>query len=159
VNAAVRPDRDHYFGRIWRVQHKEAKPAPVPDLSKASASNLVAALEHPSKAVRFTAHRLLWENPTPEVIGMLKRPPQTKDAAPWLHRLWLLADARALPDFILNFAVGDERPEIRKNAMRIAALRTNAPNSQLKQAILKSWTTRMRACSWKPSSRSLVAGG
>ena len=26
ANAAVRPDRDHYFGRIWKVQHKEAKP-------------------------------------------------------------------------------------------------------------------------------------
>ncbi len=24
-NAAIRPDRDHHFGRIWRVQHKEAK--------------------------------------------------------------------------------------------------------------------------------------
>ena len=24
ANAAVRPDRDHYFGRIWRVQHKQA---------------------------------------------------------------------------------------------------------------------------------------
>jgi putative membrane-bound dehydrogenase-like protein len=25
ANAAVRPDRDHYYGRIWMVQHKEAK--------------------------------------------------------------------------------------------------------------------------------------
>src|SRR5205085_8707581 len=25
VNAAVRPDRDHYFGRIHRIDHKEAK--------------------------------------------------------------------------------------------------------------------------------------
>ncbi len=25
ANAAVRPDRDHYFGRIWKVQHKQAK--------------------------------------------------------------------------------------------------------------------------------------
>ncbi len=25
ANAAVRPDRDHYYGRIWRVQHKQAK--------------------------------------------------------------------------------------------------------------------------------------
>ncbi len=25
ANAAVRPDRDHYFGRIWRVQHKQAQ--------------------------------------------------------------------------------------------------------------------------------------
>ncbi len=24
ANAAVRPDRDHYFGRIWKVQHKQA---------------------------------------------------------------------------------------------------------------------------------------
>ena len=26
ANAAVRPDRDHYFGRVWKVQHKQAKP-------------------------------------------------------------------------------------------------------------------------------------
>lgn len=25
ANAAVRPDRDHYYGRIWKVQHKEAR--------------------------------------------------------------------------------------------------------------------------------------
>ena len=37
VNAAVRPDRDHYFGRIWRVDHKQAKKIAVPDLAKASA--------------------------------------------------------------------------------------------------------------------------
>jgi putative membrane-bound dehydrogenase-like protein len=29
ANAAVRPDRDHYYGRIWRVQHKNARPAPA----------------------------------------------------------------------------------------------------------------------------------
>ncbi len=29
ANAAVRPDRDHYYGRIWKVQHKQAKPAPA----------------------------------------------------------------------------------------------------------------------------------
>ena len=32
VNAAVRPDRDHYFGRIWRLDHKDAKKLAVPDL-------------------------------------------------------------------------------------------------------------------------------
>ncbi|SKA76463.1 putative membrane-bound dehydrogenase domain-containing protein [Prosthecobacter debontii] len=29
ANAAVRPDRDHYYGRIWKVQHKEAKKVEV----------------------------------------------------------------------------------------------------------------------------------
>ena len=28
VNAAVRPDRDHYFGRVWRVDNLQAKAAP-----------------------------------------------------------------------------------------------------------------------------------
>ncbi len=35
ANAAVRPDRDHYFGRIWRVQHKQAKKLDVPALDRA----------------------------------------------------------------------------------------------------------------------------
>ncbi|MEO6753030.1 MAG: hypothetical protein ABIP85_14720, partial [Chthoniobacteraceae bacterium] len=61
VNAAVRPDRDHYFGRIWKIDHKDAKKIAVPDLSKASVKELVAALEHPNKAVRMTASRLLVE--------------------------------------------------------------------------------------------------
>ena len=35
ANAAVRPDRDHYFGRIWRVQHKQATKLDVPVLNRA----------------------------------------------------------------------------------------------------------------------------
>ena len=50
VNAAVRPDRDHYFGRIWRIDNKDAKKLVVPDLSKASASELVKALENPNRS-------------------------------------------------------------------------------------------------------------
>lgn len=33
-NAAVRPDRDHYFSRIWKVQHKEAKTLPAVALDR-----------------------------------------------------------------------------------------------------------------------------
>lgn len=29
ANAAVRPDRDHYYGRIWKVNHKQAKKVEV----------------------------------------------------------------------------------------------------------------------------------
>ncbi len=34
ANAAVRPDRDHYYGRIWKVQHKQAKRVEVAKLAK-----------------------------------------------------------------------------------------------------------------------------
>lgn len=61
VNAAVRPDRDHYFGRIWRIDHKDAKKLTVPDLSKASTKELAEALKHPNRSVRMTASRLLIE--------------------------------------------------------------------------------------------------
>ncbi len=60
-NAAVRPDRDHYFGRIWRIDHKDAKKLTVPDLSKAGVAELVKALEFPSAHMRMTASRLLVE--------------------------------------------------------------------------------------------------
>ncbi len=65
VNAAVRPDRDHYFGRIWRLDHKDAKKIAVPDLSKAGVAELVKAIEHPNRAVRMNAARLLLERPNP----------------------------------------------------------------------------------------------
>ena len=136
VNAAVRPDRDHYFARIWRVQHKNATPVPVPNLVEASAANLVAALESPNKQTRFTAHRLLWENMNDEAMSALKKVPMVMDAPPWLHRLWLMADAGKLPDFILNAALKDERVAIRKNALRLAALKTEPPSGPVRQAML-----------------------
>ena len=55
VNAAVRPDRDHYFGRIWRMDHQAAKKVVVPDLSKASVGELAKALGHGNARVRMTA--------------------------------------------------------------------------------------------------------
>ncbi len=60
-NAAIRPDRDHYYSRIWRVDHKDAKKVVVPNLAKAGADELVKALSHPNSHVRLTAKRLLEE--------------------------------------------------------------------------------------------------
>ena len=65
VNAAVRPDRDHYFGRIWRLDHKDAKKIAVPNLAKAGVKELVAALEHPNRHVRMNVARLLLDRPNP----------------------------------------------------------------------------------------------
>ena len=57
--ASVRPDREHYFGRIYRIQHDSAPALTHPDLAKADAAALVAAFSHPSKVVRFNAIRVL----------------------------------------------------------------------------------------------------
>ena len=63
ANAAVRPDRDHYFGRIWRVQHKQARTLETPVLNRADLPGLLRALEtSPNAHVKLTAWRLAQEN-------------------------------------------------------------------------------------------------
>ena len=63
ANAAVRPDRDHYFARIWRVQHKDAKPLAVPALDRRDLPGLIRAMQtSPNAHVKLTAWRLAQEN-------------------------------------------------------------------------------------------------
>lgn len=44
ANAAVRPDRDHYYGRIWKVQHKEAKKLEVVKMEKDNFQQLLSVM-------------------------------------------------------------------------------------------------------------------
>ncbi len=63
ANAAVRPDRDHYFSRIWKVQHKEAKVLPAVALDRADLPGLLRAIEtSPNAHVKKIAWRLAQEN-------------------------------------------------------------------------------------------------
>ncbi len=61
ANAAVRPDRDHYYGRIWRVQHKEAKQIKAPNLDGADVTALKEAATSPNNHIKELAIRLLRE--------------------------------------------------------------------------------------------------
>ena len=119
VNAAVRPDRDHYFGRVWRVNHRQSVRNGVPDLARAAPARLAAALAHPNRAVRMNAHRLLAEQGggAEAVAGQLAAPaPETRIAALWtLHRLAALSPA-ALDD-----ALRDPDPAVRRNAAQLCA--------------------------------------
>ncbi|MFN3487217.1 MAG: PVC-type heme-binding CxxCH protein, partial [Planctomycetota bacterium] len=58
-NAAIRPDRDRLHGRIWRVQHRQARS--LPNVDFASVEGRVRAFEHPNRWARLTAQRLLCE--------------------------------------------------------------------------------------------------
>ena len=63
ANAAVRPDRDHYFGRIWRVQHKQATKLAVPALNRTDLPQLIRVMQtSPNAHVKKTAWRLAQEN-------------------------------------------------------------------------------------------------
>ena len=67
ANAAVRPDRDHYFGRIWKVQHKQATKIDLVTLKhsdnlKELHGQLRKTLATHNKPQMLNALRLLGEN-------------------------------------------------------------------------------------------------
>jgi putative membrane-bound dehydrogenase-like protein len=115
VNAAVRPDRDHYYGRIWRLDHKQAKKLPVPNLTKAGAPELAKALEDPNRQVRMNASRLLIEkgaSAAQSVTPILNSTSaDARIAAMWtLHRLGSLG--AKFPATL----IADKDPSVRRNA-------------------------------------------
>jgi len=118
-NAAVRPDRDHEHGRIWRLQHKQAKELAIADFS--STPGLIKALEHPNRWDRLTAQRLLVEKGVgaEEVSALLKSTskPETKVLALWtLERLGKITEAELIA------SLNDADAGVRKNAARLAGL-------------------------------------
>ncbi len=128
VNAAVRPDRDHYFGRIWRIDHKSAKKIAVPDLSKASTADLAKALEHPNRAVRMTASRLLVEKAAAnaaEVASAVAAVAKSASADARIAALWTLHGAGSLDATTLTAAIADADANVRRNAALVAEEKHN----------------------------------
>ena len=81
AGAAVRPDRDHYFGRIWRIQHKDAKKITTPALDKNNVASLKKALEHPNGHTRMLAARLLREAGQPVEAPVGTKPLQAYESS------------------------------------------------------------------------------
>ncbi len=121
-NAATRPDRDHRLSRIWRIQHKQAKPLPAWQFEGVQPSQIVAMLSHPNGWVRGTAHRLLsQEGPffaLKDLIVAVKpqSPPLTR-----MHALWVLNNVGRLDRENLVLALDSGDPVLVKNALRMVA--------------------------------------
>ncbi len=118
--ASVRPDREHYFGRIYRIQHEQAKDLAVPDLTKASVEEKVAALSHPNRVVRFNALNLLVEDGDKSVAPAIQPVAESSDFAPArILALWGLQRLGSLETRVLAAALTDKSPAVRKNAALI----------------------------------------
>ena len=122
--ASVRPDREHYFGRIYRIQHENAPAFGHPDLTKADAAGLVAAFSHPSKVVRFNALRVLMDRdasvhaaavPLMTELAFGQGKPEARILALWgLQRLGKLSSDQ------LAIAATTENVSVRKNAFLVS---------------------------------------
>ena len=126
-NAATRPDRDHHFARIWRVQHKQAKTIPRPALEKNDTALWVKALRSENGWTRDTAARLLRENGADNETGALRNlalDPNINGPSR-IAALYTLAALGLLEANDLRAAIADTDSVVRKNALRIVAERDN----------------------------------
>jgi putative membrane-bound dehydrogenase-like protein len=131
-NAAIRPDRDHYFGRIWRVQHKDAKPVKVPNLAKASPAELVKSLDHPNEWVRMTAQRLLRETATGSQMKAIEKFAADSSKSPEgrILALWLMSSLGGLNQPVIAASLEDKSPVVRKNILQMISATGATPDSQ-----------------------------
>ena len=122
--ASVRPDRDHLFGRIYRIQHNGAPKLSNPDLYHADGAKLVAAFKHPNRVVRFNAIRILMEKKdalAKQATPALKTMAKGESFVPArIQALWALQRLGDLDDAILFAAFSASDARVRKNAMLIA---------------------------------------
>jgi putative membrane-bound dehydrogenase-like protein len=121
-NAAVRPDREHHYGRIYRITPPNNTPLKVPDLTQAGAPDLLAALNHPSRTVRANAQRLLHEKfakADETILVALRKTASEPAEAPAILALWSLARFGEIKDSDLSLSA-TRSAGLRRNVFLIA---------------------------------------
>jgi len=110
----------HQLGRIYRVYPVGAKPRAIPRLDNLDSSSLVAALDSPNGWQRDMAHILLLRKGDPKTIALLKNMvlhharPQAR-----LHALCVLEGLGGLTPVLLERALADAHPGVRRHAVRL----------------------------------------
>jgi putative membrane-bound dehydrogenase-like protein len=127
AGASVRPDREHYFGRIYRVQYDHAKKLEIPDLTKENAAGLAKAFSHPNRMVRLNALNLMMQQIAFDAAAAMAPIATTtpivdgeKFAPARILALWGLERAGGPSAKILRAALRDSDPAIRKTGALIA---------------------------------------
>ena len=118
-------------GRIYRIAPKGFKPRPTPKLKNASTRKLVALLEHPNAWHRETSARLLFERQDKSAVGQLESlVSDSSQPLARMHALYVLSGLDALKDSTIGTALGDDHPQVRRHAVRLAE-RAGSNTSQL----------------------------
>jgi putative membrane-bound dehydrogenase-like protein len=117
-------------GRIYRIAPPGFHYVAPPSLSQATTAELVAALLRPGGWYRDTAHRLIYERQDPAAVEPLRQLLKLKPAGAYpplprsrVNALWSLEGLKALRDEDLAVALGDLVPEVRAQAVALAARR------------------------------------
>jgi putative membrane-bound dehydrogenase-like protein len=111
----------HDKGRIYCVYPVGAKPRPIPRLDKLSTAGLVAALDSPNGWQRDMAQQmLLWRKDKSAVAPLKKMALDCNRPLARLHALCTLDGLSALEPSILEKALADANPGVRRHAVRLS---------------------------------------
>jgi glucose/arabinose dehydrogenase/mono/diheme cytochrome c family protein/HEAT repeat protein len=111
------------LGRIYRVVYEGNPLGPQPNLSKASARELVEALLQPHGWWRDTAQQLLVERQDQSAVPLLRALIRNRHSVPALSRLgalWTLEGLNSLDSAILLRALSDPEEQVRAAAIRLS---------------------------------------
>ncbi len=114
------------MGRIYRIRPKDRAARPMPRLDQLDTKGLVAALDSPNGWQRDMAGQMLvWKKDTAAAtaLGKLVREADRSEAR--LHALCVLEGLGALDSTILEQALGDRHPSVRRQVLRLAEGRVN----------------------------------
>lgn len=107
-------------GRIYRVYPVGVTPRPIPQLGQFSPARLVATLESPSGWQRDMAQRLLIARGDREIAPALRRLVYNGDrATALLHALCTLDALQTLTPEVIERALADDHPGVRRHAVRL----------------------------------------
>jgi putative membrane-bound dehydrogenase-like protein len=120
----------HDRGRIYRVYPAGKAPRPIPRLDRLGTPGLVAALDSPNGWQRDMAQQLLVERRDQAAIPLLERQARTsRRALCRLHSLCTLDGLSALRPEVLQPALEDPEPGVRRHAVRLCeSKRAQAPD-------------------------------
>ena len=147
-NAATRPDRDHHFTRVWRVQHKQAKALETKSMPVKNALALIRILgSTPNGWARDTAARLLRESGSDvtELADVVKD--TTKSGPARIAALYTMDARGGLDNELLLAAIKDKNPVVQRNALKIASEHDNSgvsPEMDDVRALLNNPDARVR---------------
>ena len=154
-NAYETPLRDKTHGRIYRITHKQAKPAERLDLSGARPEQLVAALKNDNMLWRQHAQRLLVERGDKDVVPALVRLTQDSSTDPIglnvgaIHALWTLHGLGALDSGSPGAQAGvgglkHRSPGVRRSAVTVLPRDEHGLAALLDSGILQDENAQVR---------------
>ena len=114
------PDRDKTHGRLWRIRHESQKPAPVPNIVKASNEDLLKHLAADILWEKRAAWHQIADRQAQELAPALSR--MAKDTSQTLSTrilaLWSLESLRSYDLDLMKALLADKDPDLRREALR-----------------------------------------